>query len=174
MHLRMVIIIVVFTVGLCVAFIVADASTVKADTVVHTASKRIKRGLIDDSAKLLRKAGKFAPLIWRIYKAKRVLLKDAKLIRKEKGAGVYTKKGGKGRAENDFYLTFPTNVKIIDTDNGPAKVGYIDNYEVVLRYWKTDVNIQDTDIATKYTIRIVKTSYAKEFADIPVFVHYLN
>ena len=141
----------------------------------HAGDNRLtKRGLFDGSFKALGKAGKFAPLIWRVFKAKRVLLKDAKLIRKERGAGVYTKAGGKERAEKDFSQTLVTNVKMIDTDEGPARVGYIDNYEVVLRYWKNAVTVQDTEITTKYTIRIVKTSYVKEFADVPMFVHYLD
>ena len=136
---------------------------------------QIKRAFFTGSLKALGKAGKVVPLSLLEYRAKRVLLKDANLVKEGRRAGVYTKEGGKRRAEEDFAHTFPTNIKMIYTDEGPAQVGYIDNYEVVLRYWrKNDVNIQDTDIPTKYTIRIVKTTYAIEFVDIPLFVHYLE
>ena len=108
------------------------------------------------------------------YKARRVLLKDAKLTKKERGAGVYIKEGGKSRAEEDFAQTLPTNVKVIDTDEGPARVGYIYNYEVVLRYWTNDANVQDTKIPTEYTIRITKTTYAIEFVDVTLFMQYLG
>ena len=173
MHLRKGLILVVFIFRLCAAFILAEDEADRKD-IEDDADKRIKRGLFDGYIKVLGKAGKFAPLIWRVFKAKRVLLKDAKLVKKERGAGVYTKEGGKGRAEKDFAQTLPTIVKMIDTDEGAVRVGYIDNYEVALRYWKSDVNVHDTEITTKYTIRIVKISYTKEFADVPLFVHYLD
>ena len=47
----------------------------------------------------------------------------------------YTKEGGKQRAEMGFFLTFPNDVRIIETADGRVEVEFIENYQVVMRYW---------------------------------------
>ena len=109
----------VFSLAGLIALIVAD-SVPKGDTYLGV-SRRTKRGGVKDTAKILGKAGKYVARIWRVSKAKRVLLRDAKLIKAPSGALIgkffYSKLGGKERAELDFILSTPNNVHTFENSN---------------------------------------------------------
>ena len=169
MHLRL-LIFLVLVFELCVAFILADDLGIKVDN-----GRRTKRGLVDGSSKLLGKGGKFAARLLRVFKAHRVLLKDAELIHADSRVGrLYEKAGGRARAEKDFMLTFPTNIKVIDVDDdGPVKMGIVENYKVMLKYWTEEQEIENIGETTRYTIMMVKSSSTSRLEGRPMMVHYL-
>lgn len=133
----------------------------------------VRRGLFSGSSKVLGKGGLLAGRLLRVFKAKTVLLKDADLIHADSRVGrLYEKAGGKARAEKDFKLTLPTNVRIVDADDdGPVKVGIVENYKVMLKYWSEPQEIENIGETTKYTIMMVKTADAS--TGRPVMIHYL-
>ena len=169
MHFRLKIILAILTVDLAIVSAIStnDLGIKIADT------RRAKRGVIDGSSKLLGKGGVLVARLLRVFKAKSVLLKDAELIHADSRLGrLYEKAGGKARAEKDFKLTLPTNVRLVDLDeDGPVKVGIVENYKVMLKYWSEPQEIENIDETTRYTIMMVKTADAT--TGRPVMIHYL-
>ena len=117
------------TIMICETLILTDEriSNVYRESSVSS-HKRVKRGLVKESAELLAKGGKYAGTIWRYYKARRVLLKDAKLVSAGYNFKTYIKAGGKDRADKDFYLTLPDQ-KINRVE---GKIGLIGNNEILM------------------------------------------
>ena len=117
------------TVMVCETLILTDEriSNVDRDSSVSS-HKRVKRGWVKDSAELLVKGGKYANTIWRYYKARRVLLKDANFVYSAYHLKVYVKAGGKDRADNDFYLTLPDK----EMDSVDTKLGVIGNRRILM------------------------------------------
>ena len=158
----------ILIVGFAVTVTFADDFRTKNVDIRHT-----KRGLIDGSSKLLGKGGVLAARLLRVFKAKRVLLKDAELIHADSRVGrLYEKAGGKGRAESDFASTLPKNVRLVDADeDGPVKVGMVENYKVMLKYWSEEQEIENIGRTTRYTIMMVKMGETS--TGRPMMIHYL-
>ena len=90
--------------------ILIDDSTIDRDRhAVMNSYMRIKRGLVKESGDLFVKVGKYGARFLRDYRAKRILLKDAKPFYYRS----YIKDGGEFRAEADYRLTLPNERGII-------------------------------------------------------------
>ena len=165
------------------ALIMAD--TVSTDDNNFGASRRLKRGWIKDTAELAGKAGKFVARRWRVFKVKRLLLRDAQMAgkRRVRGRFFYTKNGGINRAEEDFFLSFPD--KTVKMREGAALVmhGEIENYFLRFQHPVFDEEIRDLRKVCKQcegknvagVIRIIKANAAKDgLADIPTYIYYLE
>ena len=120
LSLKMRVEIVLFVVMLaeigCEVSILIDDSTVDMDRdrpAVMNSYIRIKRGLVKESGELLVKVGKYGARFWRDYRAKQILLKDAKRFKNQ----IYIKEGGKRRAEVDYTLTLPDEQGTIGNQN---------------------------------------------------------
>ena len=132
--------IIVYTVLICGHFVVANDDSTFSGAGEWTYN-RGKRGVVKESADLLAKGGKYAILLWRYYKAKRVLLRDAEMIGESYGSKLYVKFGDRGKALSDFYLTFPDKLKVKGTD--PCmKIGVIGNKQINIVLLKGTIEFQ--------------------------------
>ena len=167
------------------ALIVTD-SLPKGDNYLG-ASRRTKRGVVKDTAKILGKAGKYVARIWRVRKAKRVLVQGAMPIKPPhdfyvRGNYIYSKIGGTRRAEMDFMLTFPDNVHTIRDNNGIIEMGDIENYRIHLLYSgqfiktlsRTGVFKQCNGKTVKCAIQLCKSNDSGNLAETPITIIYLE
>lgn len=139
-------------------------------------SRRTKRGWVKESAEIIGKAGKYLARTKDVFKAKRVILRDATPIsarrnRFVRGNFMYTKTGGMERAGMDFHLTFPTNIRMIKD----SKIGDIGIYEVRL------ISRGLEDLSNKFNVKNVKCAIQLGSLDrsghpkgVPITVLYLE